>query len=61
MRTTGTPTSTSEKLGFRQVGITRASERGDDGTWHDELLMEYVVEPAPRREPPGGQRSATAR
>ena len=34
-----------EKLGFRQVGITRNSERGDDGTWHDELLMEYVVEP----------------
>ena len=20
--------------------VTRASERGDDGTWHDELLME---------------------
>ncbi len=34
-----------EKVGFRQVGITRKSERGDDGTWHDELLMEYVVEP----------------
>ena len=34
-----------EKLGFRQVGITRASERGDDGGWHDELLMEYVVQP----------------
>ena len=33
-----------EKLGFRQVGITRKSERGDDGRWHDELLMEYVVE-----------------
>ena len=34
-----------EKLGFRQVGITQQSERGDDGSWHDELLMEYVVEP----------------
>ena len=34
-----------EKLGFRQVGITRNSERGSDGTWHDELLMELVVEP----------------
>jgi aminoglycoside 6'-N-acetyltransferase len=34
-----------EKVGFRQVGITRKSERGDDGTWHDELLMELVVEP----------------
>ena len=33
-----------EKLGVRQVGITRKSERGDDGRWHDELLMEYVVE-----------------
>ena len=44
-----------EKLGFRQVGITRNSERGDDGTWHDELLMELVVEPRT------DQRSATAR
>jgi aminoglycoside 6'-N-acetyltransferase len=34
-----------EKVGFRQVGITRLSERGDDGTWHDELLLELVVEP----------------
>ena len=33
-----------EKLGFRRVGITRRSERRDDGGWHDELLMEYVVE-----------------
>ena len=37
-----------EKVGFRQVGVTRLSERGDDGTWHDELLMELVVEPRPR-------------
>jgi len=42
-----------EKVGFRQVGVTRLSERGDDGRWHDELLMEYVVEPS--------QRSAAAR
>ena len=34
-----------EKVGFRRVGVTRLSERGDDGTWHDELLMELVVEP----------------
>jgi aminoglycoside 6'-N-acetyltransferase len=39
-----------EKLGFRQVGITRNSERGDDGTWHDELLMELVVDPRPHGE-----------
>jgi aminoglycoside 6'-N-acetyltransferase len=37
-----------EKVGFRQVGITRLSERGDDGRWRDELLMEYVVEPDAR-------------
>ena len=34
-----------EKVGFRRIGITRNSERGSDGTWHDELLMELVVEP----------------
>lgn len=34
-----------EKAGFRQVGVTRLSERAADGTWHDELLMELVVEP----------------
>ena len=37
-----------EKLGFRQVGVTRKSERHPDGSWHDELLMELVVEPAAR-------------
>ena len=35
-----------EKVGFRRVGITRLSERAKDGTWHDEVLMELVVEPA---------------
>jgi len=34
-----------EKVGFRKVGVTRLSERRADGRWHDELLMEYVVEP----------------
>jgi aminoglycoside 6'-N-acetyltransferase len=37
-----------EKLGFRRVGVTRLSERGADGTWHDELLMELVSPPPPR-------------
>jgi aminoglycoside 6'-N-acetyltransferase len=41
-----------EKVGFRRVGVTRLSERAPDGAWHDELLMELVVEPQP---------SATAR
>src|SRR5215218_6107292 len=42
-----------EQRGHHRITLT---------TWrHDELLMEYVVEPPPRREPPGGQRSATAR
>ena len=43
-----------EKVGFRQVGITRKSERGDDGTWHDELLMELVVDPRPAAGGGGG-------
>jgi len=34
-----------EKVGFRQVGVTRLSERTPDGSWRDELLMELVVEP----------------
>lgn len=32
------------KVGFRPVGITRRSERGPDGTWHDSLLMDLLVE-----------------
>jgi aminoglycoside 6'-N-acetyltransferase len=32
------------KVGFRPVGITRRSERGADGTWHDGLLMDLLVE-----------------
>jgi aminoglycoside 6'-N-acetyltransferase len=32
------------KVGFRPVGITRRSERGPDGTWHDGLLMDLLVE-----------------
>jgi aminoglycoside 6'-N-acetyltransferase len=31
------------KVGFRPVGITRQSERGADGTWHDGLLMDLLA------------------
>lgn len=31
------------KVGFRPVGITRQSERGPNGTWHDALLMDLLV------------------
>jgi aminoglycoside 6'-N-acetyltransferase len=31
-------------VGFRPVGITRRSERGPDGTWHDGLLMDLLAE-----------------
>jgi aminoglycoside 6'-N-acetyltransferase len=34
----------STKVGFRPVGITRQSERGPDGTWHDSLLMDLLAE-----------------
>jgi aminoglycoside 6'-N-acetyltransferase len=32
------------KVGFRAVGITRRSERGPDGAWHDGLLMDLLAE-----------------
>lgn len=32
------------KVGFRPVGITRRSERGPDGTWHDALLMDLLAD-----------------
>jgi aminoglycoside 6'-N-acetyltransferase len=32
------------KVGFRPVGITRRSERGNDGTWHDGLLMDLLAD-----------------
>jgi len=35
------------KVGFRPVGITRRSERGPDGTWHDGLLMDLLAEELP--------------
>lgn len=37
------------KVGFRPVGITRRSERGPDGTWHDGLLMDLLAD---ELEPP---------
>ncbi|MEY9875025.1 aminoglycoside 6'-N-acetyltransferase [Streptacidiphilus sp. MAP12-33] len=33
-----------EKVGFRRVGVLRAYERGEDGTWHDGLLMDLLAE-----------------
>jgi aminoglycoside 6'-N-acetyltransferase len=32
------------KVGFRPVGVLRRSERGNDGTWHDALLMDLLAE-----------------
>jgi aminoglycoside 6'-N-acetyltransferase len=34
---------TYERVGFRPVGVMRAYERGDDGTWHDGLLMDLLA------------------
>jgi aminoglycoside 6'-N-acetyltransferase len=33
-----------EKIGFKPVGVRRRYERGDDGTWHDNLLMDLLPE-----------------
>jgi aminoglycoside 6'-N-acetyltransferase len=30
------------KLGFRPVGTMRSYERGNDGSWHDSLLMDLL-------------------
>jgi aminoglycoside 6'-N-acetyltransferase len=32
-----------ERVGFRPVGRMRQYERGQDGTWHDGLLMDLLV------------------
>jgi aminoglycoside 6'-N-acetyltransferase len=32
------------KVGFRPVGIRRLSERGNDGSWHDGLLMDLLAD-----------------
>jgi aminoglycoside 6'-N-acetyltransferase len=31
-----------ERVGFRRVGIMRSYERGPDGAWHDNLLMDLL-------------------
>jgi aminoglycoside 6'-N-acetyltransferase len=33
-----------EAVGFRPVGTLRRCERGADGSWHDNLLMELLRE-----------------
>lgn len=32
------------KVGFRPVGVQRQAERGNDGTWHDSLLMDLLAD-----------------
>jgi aminoglycoside 6'-N-acetyltransferase len=32
-----------QKVGFRPVGVMRAYERGADGSWHDNLLMDLLI------------------
>lgn len=36
-----------EKVGFRPVGVMRRYERGADGTWHDNLLMDLLADEVP--------------
>jgi aminoglycoside 6'-N-acetyltransferase len=36
--------SAYRKVGFRPVGIMRQHERGNDGTWHDSLLMDLLAD-----------------
>jgi aminoglycoside 6'-N-acetyltransferase len=39
-----------EAVGFRRVGIMRAYERGVDGSWHDGVLMDLLVDELITRE-----------
>ncbi len=32
------------KVGFRPVGVERRAERGNDGSWHDSLLMDLLAD-----------------
>lgn len=32
-----------EKVGFKPVGVMREAERGSDGVWHDNLLMDLLA------------------
>jgi aminoglycoside 6'-N-acetyltransferase len=33
-----------EKAGFRRIGLARMYERGDDGKWHDNVLLDLLPE-----------------
>lgn len=33
-----------EKIGFRRIGLARCYERGPDGIWHDNLLMDLLAD-----------------
>ena len=33
-----------EKVGFRPIGVARKYERGPDGSWHDNLLMDMLAD-----------------
>ena len=39
-------TTAYAKVGFQPVGVMRGCERGADGSWHDNLLMDLLVEDA---------------
>jgi aminoglycoside 6'-N-acetyltransferase len=44
-----------EKVGFRAVGVMRQHERGNDGSWHDSLLMDLLADEwVDPRGPTGG-------
>ena len=32
-----------EKIGYRPIGVARCYERGPDGVWHDNLLMDMLA------------------
>lgn len=46
-----------ERLGFHAVGVMHSYELGIDGAWHDNLLMELIVEPTAGSDSPTEERA----
>ena len=39
------------RVGFKTIGVAREYERGDDGSWHDNLLMDMLADDLVDSEP----------
>ncbi len=47
-----------EKAGFKRIGLARCYERGDDGEWHDNVLLDMLPEDLAARHGAGAAKPA---